>query len=291
MNGKEPPSKRSKRDAILIVVYGVDLGRRILLNQTSFVIGRSSTCNLSVDQEAVSRKHAEIAYSRGRYFVYDLRSKNGVRLNDARVTDHPLSDGDKIQIGQTLFIFLRGDDVDKRVEDVIYRLMTVDGLTGAYNKRYFSEALEREHARALRYERRLSVVLFDVDNFDGILAAHGPLAADAALRDIAAAVRLRLRKQDIFGRLGGASFGVLFPEIDLPGALTAAEKVQAIVESTEVRYDLELLSCTASAGVASLSATTATAAALLKAAEVALLDARNSGRGGLGASGNSTCPP
>jgi two-component system, cell cycle response regulator len=299
MNGAEPPSRRRKRDASLVVVYGVELGRRVPLNQTKFIIGRSSTCDLQIDQDGVSRKHAEIAYSRGRYYVYDLRSTNGVRLNDQRVTEQPLSDGDRIQIGRTIFTFLRGDDIDTRVEDVIYRLLTVDGLTGAHNKRYFSEALEREHARALRYERRLSLVLFDVDSFDRILLAHGPLVADAVLRDVAQAVRLRLRKQDILGRLAGASFGILLPEIDLRGALTAAEKVQAVVESIEVSCETKVLSCTVSAGVASLSpsklpsnaSTSATPDTLLKEAETALDDAKSSGTSGLGVYGNPTCPP
>jgi two-component system cell cycle response regulator len=290
-NGKEPASKRSKRDASLVVVYGAELGRRVLLDQPSFTIGRSSSCDLPIYQDAVSRKHAEIAYARGRYSVYDLRSRNGTRLNDERVTEHALSDGDKIQIGQTIFTFLRGDDVDKRYQDEIYRVMTVDGLTGAYNKRYFGEALERETARALRYERRLSLVLFDVDRFDQILAEHGPLAADTLLRDVATAVRVRLRRQDILGRLGGSSFGVLLPEIDLAGALTTAEKVQAIVDGAEIHYDLATLSCTVSAGVAALPLSDPTPQSLLQAAQTALVDAKNSGISGLGVAGSSTCRP
>jgi two-component system, cell cycle response regulator len=283
--------KSRRHGASLVVVYGIELGRRILLDQASFTIGRSSRRDMFIDQEAVSRKHAEIAYTKGRYVIYDQRSRNGTRVNDHRVTEQTLEDGDKIQVGQTVMSFLFGPDVETRYRDQIYRLMTVDGLTGTYNKRYFGDALEREYARALRYERRLSLVLFDIDGFDQTLVEHGPLAADAVLRDIAAAVRAKLRQQDILGRLDGGSFGILLPEIDLAGAITAAEKVRSVAEHAEVGYELARLSTTVSAGVATLTSAEGSHQALLTLAQSALLDAKKSGVNGLAISGNSSCPP
>lgn len=289
--GPVTAGQRSKRrDASLIVVYGIELGRRILLEQTTFTIGRSSRCDLFVDQESVSRKHAEIAYARGRYVLSDQGSSNGTHVNDERITERALNDGDKIQIGQTVFTFLDGDDVERRYQDQIYRVMTVDGLTGAYNGRYFSDALERECARALRYERPLSIVLFDVDGFVKTQAEHGPLAADAVLRGVATAVRPKLRKQDILGRLAAeGSFGVLLPEIDLDGALKAAEKVRAIAEGAAVLYDWVTLRCTLSLGVAALSKAEATHGALLALAEAALADASSLGGNRLRAAKDSAC--
>jgi two-component system cell cycle response regulator len=283
--------KNKQKGASLVVVYGVELGRRILLDQTSFSIGRSSRRDMFIDQQAVSRKHAEIVYTKGRYVIYDQRSRNGTRVNDQRVTEQTLEDGDKIQVGQTVMSFLFGPDVETRYRDQIYRLMTVDGLTGTYNKRYFGDALEREYARALRYERRLSLVLFDIDGFDQTLVEHGPLAADAMLRDIAAAVRAKLRQQDILGRLDGGSFGILLPEIDLAGAITAAEKVRSVAEQAEVGYELAPLSTTVSAGVATLTSAEGSHQALLMLAQSALLDAKKSGMNGLAISRSSSCPP
>jgi two-component system, cell cycle response regulator len=287
----EGERKNKRRGASLVVVYGVELGRRILLDQTNFSIGRSSRRDMFIDQEAVSRKHAEIVYTKGHYVLYDQRSRNGTRVNDVRVTECTLADGDKIQVGRTVLSFLSGPDVETRYRDQIYRLMTVDGLTGAYNKRYFGDALEREYARALRYERRLSLVLFDVDGFDQTLLEHGPIAADAVLRDVARAVLAKLRQQDILGRLDGGSFGILLPEIDLSGAITAAEKVRAIAEHAEVGYDLAPLSTTVSAGVATLSNAEETPQALLALAQAALQDAKKAGVNGLGISRDSKCPP
>jgi diguanylate cyclase (GGDEF)-like protein len=295
-SGEGLVQRRNKRyGASLVVVYGIELGRRILLEQTSYSIGRSSRRDLFIDQEAVSRKHAEIVFSKGRYVIYDLRSRNGTRVNDERILEHPLVDGDRIQIGQTVLTFLSGADVETRYRDQIYRLMTVDGLTGAYNKRYFGDALEREYARALRYERRLSIVLFDIDSFQETVLEHGPVAADAVVRDVGGAVRAKLRQQDILGRLDGGSFGLLLPEIDLAGATAAAEKVRSIVARTEIRYELARLSATVSAGVASLSSLSSsegTPAALIALARRALVEAKISGSaGGLSLSKDSSCPP
>jgi diguanylate cyclase (GGDEF)-like protein len=132
-------------------------------------------------------------------------------VNDERITEHLLSDGDKIQIGETVLTFLSGRGIEKRYQDVIYRLMTVDRPTGAYNRRYFSDALERECARALRDGVPLSLVLFEIDGFASIVAQDGPLAAETVLRAILPPVRAKLRQKDILGRLSSKEFAVLCP--------------------------------------------------------------------------------
>jgi two-component system, cell cycle response regulator len=293
LRGDGADGRKSKgRQASLVVVYGTELGRRIVLDQTSFTIGRSSRRDLFIDEEAVSRKHAEIARSKGQYSIYDLRSRNGTRVNDVRVTERVLVDGDRIQIGQTILAFLSGPHEEARYQEELYRLLTIDVVTGAYNRRYFGDALEREHARALRYARPLSIVLFDVDALEPTLAQQGREAVDAVLRQLIPAIRGKLREQDILGRLGDESFGILLPEVDLPGAISAAERVRFIAERTDIRHEeLVPLRATVSAGVASLSASETTAKALLALARIALADAKNSGVNGLGVSRNSTCPP
>jgi two-component system, cell cycle response regulator len=260
-----------------VVVYGTELGRRLPLTRSTFTIGRSSKCDLFIDQEAVSRSHAKIVYGAGRHTLIDLRSSNGTRVNDERISERTLDDGDRIQVGQTLLAFLSGENIETRFQEEIYRLMTVDGLTDVYNKRYFSETLDREHARALRYGRRLSLILFEVDGLDLIKQDQGAIAADAALQQIAGAVRVKLRQQDIFGRLGGGSFGIILPEVDIAGALRAAEKARLIVESTPTAHDGVALSCTLSLGMVTLSKSVGMPADLLAAAEGALEKARLGG--------------
>jgi two-component system, cell cycle response regulator len=279
-----------RQEASLVVVYGTELGRRLPLTQSTFTIGRSKKCDLFIDQEAVSRSHAEIVLERGRHTLIDLRSSNGTRVNDERITARKLDDGDRIQVGQTLLAFLSGENVEIRFQEQIYRLMTVDGLTDVYNKRYFSETLDREHARAIRYQRRLSLILFDVDGLDRIHDEHGGIAVDAALQQIARAVRVKLRQQDIFGRLGGGSFGIILPEIDIEGACKAAEKARLIVEGTPKEHDGVTLTCTLSLGIAALSTKVATPADLLAAAREALEAARRGGGNHVAVFEDEGCP-
>ena len=126
---------------------------------------------------------------------------------------------------------MSGANLEANYHEEIYRLMTVDALTQVYNKRYFSEALEREYNRALRYKRELSLFLFDIDHFKTVNDEHGHLAGDAVLRLVAAEVKPRLREQDIFARVGGEEFAALLPEISARRArLATAEKVRKIVE-------------------------------------------------------------
>jgi diguanylate cyclase (GGDEF)-like protein len=244
-----PAPRARPREANLVVVYGTDLGRRIAVQRTVFTIGRSTKCDLFIDHEAVSRAHAEIIHESGRHVIVDLRSRNGTRVNDERITERALEDGDRIQVGRTLLSFLSGAEIETRYQEEIYRLMTMDGLTAVYNKRYLSETLEREQARAIRYERPLSLILFEVDGLKAIRAAHGAIASDGVLQRVAAAIRGKLRQQDIFGRLDGGSFGIVLPEIDAEGAHRAAEKTRLIVEAMPKSHEGKELAFALSLGV------------------------------------------
>jgi pSer/pThr/pTyr-binding forkhead associated (FHA) protein len=144
----------------LVVVYGDELGRKFELDRPTIIIGRSAGADIRVDHETVSRAHAELVGDGARVELRDLGSMNGTWVNDDRVKDVRLADHDLIKIGATIFKFLSGSNVERAYYEEIYRVMTVDGLTGAYNKRYLMEALGREVARSARYGRDLSLVLF-----------------------------------------------------------------------------------------------------------------------------------
>ncbi|HLK37655.1 MAG TPA: GGDEF domain-containing protein [Polyangiaceae bacterium] len=264
-------------EACVIVIYGPDLGKRLQLGTAPFEIGRSAGNDLFLDQESISRHHARIAFDGKQYWVSDLNSTNGTFVNDEPIREQRLRDGDQIRVGRSILKFMTGENIEVHYHEEIYRLMTVDGLTQAYNRRYFDEALEREFNRSKRYQRALSLIMMDIDHFKQVNDTHGHLAGDGLLRQIAGAVKPRLRAQDIFGRTGGEEFGVLLPEIGLDGATTTAEKVRGIVEATPVRFDQQLLRCTVSLGVATLQ-DDATPQELYKRADDRLYEAKEKGR-------------
>src|SRR5256714_3882546 len=98
------------------------------------------------------------------------------------------------------------------------QLADLDSLTGLHNRRYFHEALARECARAHRYERKLALIVFDLDDFKDVNDRIGHLAGDAVLAEAAERVRDVVRTADTACRVGGDEFAVILPESSLEDA-------------------------------------------------------------------------
>ena len=266
------------RAAYLIVIYGADLGKRVALGLGAVEAGRSSKCDISIDQESVSRRHARIFWDGASYRVRDLGSTNGTYVNDVLVNERPLEDGDQIKIGRTILKFMTGTNIEASYHEEIYRMMTYDGLTQIFNKRYFHEALGREISRARRYSRELSLVIFDIDHFKQKNDTYGHLAGDAILRDLAAAVRTKLRREDVFARVGGEEFAIIAPEVGLQGAREVGEKARVVVESTSFKFEQQVIPTTISVGVATWVGPDEPAEQLYRRADGALYTAKQGGR-------------
>jgi len=82
-----PPQTPKHQDACLVVIYGDDLGRRIPLGAEPCIIGRSSKCEVQIDQESVSRNHARLVRGGSGYSIRDLGSTNGTYVNDEIVDE------------------------------------------------------------------------------------------------------------------------------------------------------------------------------------------------------------
>jgi diguanylate cyclase (GGDEF)-like protein len=275
----QAPKKIEAREACLVIIYGDDLGRRIPLGPEPCIIGRSSKCDVQLDQESVSRNHARIARNGNVYGVRDLGSTNGTYVNDDIVQEEQqLRDGDQVKVGRTIFKFIVGGNVESVYYEEIYRLMTVDGLTDLHNKRFFTEALEKEIARGKRYERGFSLVLFDIDHFKKINDTFGHLAGDAVLRQLGALVKTRLRHTDIPARTGGEEFAIIVPEVGLEGARILADKLRRGVEEALFRFEGTIIPVTISLGVAEWDPAIETPEALVQQADERLYAAKHGGR-------------
>lgn len=126
----------------------------------------------------------------------------------------------------------------------------IDVLTGLFNCRWLTEALEREIRRAERFRSRLSVIQIDLDDFKSVNDCFGHLTGDALLRHAASRIRAGLRTVDAAVRTGGDEFVVLLPETDLSGARHVGERVLAAIRDNPPVIGDRPLPMTASVGAA-----------------------------------------
>ena len=143
--------------------------------------------------------------------------------------------GDQLKVGRTILKFIVGDDKEAQYHEEIYRLMTTDGLTQLHNKRYFDEMLDREVARAKRYKRTFSLLVFDIDHFKKVNDRFGHLGGDAILRQLGAVLLGRLRVNDVLARIGGEEFALITPEVGLDGATELAGKINRLIRRHTLR--------------------------------------------------------
>jgi two-component system, cell cycle response regulator len=264
----------------LVVFYGKNLGKRYFLDHTEQILGRSDSVAIQVDQESVSRQHARILTERGHARVADLGSTNGTYVNEQRTSEAELRDGDLLRIGQTIFKYLSGSNIESKYHEEIYRLTTIDGLTQAFNKRYFLEALGRELNRAQRYDRQIALAMFDIDHFKKINDKYGHLAGDFVLRELAGVVHQNIRRDDIFARYGGEEFALVLPEIDKLGAEQVCEKLRARVEGQPFVFNTHKIPVTVSLGIRALVTGEAAidATQFIADADAKLYEAKQGGR-------------
>ena len=159
-------------------------------------------------------------------------------------------------------------------------MAVTDGLTGLHNRRYFDSHLETLFERAEARRRPLSLMITDIDRFKSINDKHGHDGGDDVLREFAARLRQNVRGIDLACRFGGEEFIIVMPDTEFAIAQKVAERVREQIASTPfpIGKDGKTIDVTVSVGVSSLQPPHDTARALLKRADVALYEAKNSGR-------------
>lgn len=153
-------------------------------------------------------------------------------------------------------------------------LADLDALTGLHNRRYFHEVFEREIARAQRYNRRLSLIVVDLDDFKAVNDRVGHLSGDSVLAEVASRIRSAVRSADIPCRVGGDEFAVILPECARSEAERLARRIAGTVHARAIGQT-GLLNL--SAGVAELRPDEG-AAALFERADEALYRAKELGK-------------
>jgi two-component system, cell cycle response regulator len=243
-------------------------------------LGRGTNVTFHIPDSQISRRHAHLFVDGDEFTVKDLESTNGTFVNGERVVSHRVTDGDTIRLGHTTALRLTLlSKVDGELQKQMFESALRDGLTKAYNKRFFETRLEEEVAYAVRQDARLALLMFDLDHFKRINDTYGHLAGDFVLAEIGTLVSVTSRREDIFARIGGEEFAIIARGLTRAQGMEFGERLRHAIHAHAFQYEGRVLPVTASLGVACIPDSGASsAAALTGAADAALYRAKTSGR-------------
>ena len=165
-----------------------------------------------------------------------------------------------------------------RHSEELERLATTDSLTELFNRRHFLAMAHAEWERFQRYQRPLSLLILDIDNFKSVNDRYGHAVGDEAIKAVTRCCTGAKRASDIVGRIGGEEFAILLPETDAsPAGVVAGRILERISEEVLSAHSIHFR-VTASIGAATASLGMSDFDALMRSADEALYRAKNDGR-------------
>ena len=250
------------------------------VNGTETYIGRDESCDITIQDSSISRKHAQISLKNGQYVVTDLGSTNGTYVNEKRVHTAIVEPGDRVQFGGFIFKFMAANHIEMQYHEAVYSMMTRDGLTGTLNKRFFLDIIGREFQKALHRQSGLCLIMLDIDHFKSVNDTHGHLAGDEVLKEVSQRIGAVVAQHDVFARYGGEEFAILAAGVSLDEATEIAERCRAAIEATHFETSVGSLPVTISMGVAEFAdlENPLSEEDLIQAADRKLYDAKRGGR-------------
>lgn len=207
-----------------------------------------------------------------------------VRSGDSKPMDLNMSDGTVARChlavlpdGGRMLIYSDVTDIVRNAQE-LERLATTDGMTGIYNRRHFMTLADREWNKARRYDRPLSLLMMDVDNFKSINDTYGHPAGDGVLVHLANLLGSGKRAPDVLARIGGEEFALLLPETDLSQAYVLAERLRHNAATHPLLAGDQMIKPTISIGISVQSPEVLSISQLMSAADRALYNAKRTGR-------------
>jgi two-component system cell cycle response regulator len=275
------PTGGVKRDrAYLVVLAGASVGEMYKVDGDKTIIGRGQKAQVRLLDDGISREHAQLVTEGSKIFLEDLGSTNGTFCNGLKVDRRELADGDKILVGSTTILkFTYHDNLDEIFQKQMYESALRDGLTKAFNKKYFTDRLESELTFSLRHGSPLVLVMFDIDHFKKVNDTHGHQAGDLVLSEISTLLTGALRAEDVFARYGGEEFAVICRGTDLTQASIVGERMRKAVEKHRFVHEGTPIPVTISVGIAGLpDEAVKDATDLVSRADKALYQSKHGGR-------------
>jgi diguanylate cyclase (GGDEF)-like protein len=134
----------------------------------------------------------------------------------------------------------------------LYKLATVDGLTGLFVRSFFDVQIQKEFLRAVRYNDQVAYMMSDIDHFKIFNDTYGHQMGDRVLRMVSDEIKRSIRNVDIAARYGGEELCVILPNTGRDGAMLIAERVRSNIEALSIPYEGKEIKITVSIGVSSI---------------------------------------
>ena len=268
------------RDSCLVRISPASVNSALFpLGKSPVTFGRSGSNTIELVDDYASRLHATLERDGDVYIIRDAGSLNGTYVNDERIQTRTLRSADRVRMGNHIYKFLSSDHIEVAYHEAVYQMMTLDALTQVYNRRYFEDALQREVLRSARHGRSIALIMMDVDHFKNINDKFGHLVGDEVLRTIGKRIRNRVRRDEVFARIGGEEFALVMVETDLAECIRTAEQLRQLISHQPIETAAGDLDITISLGVAHAAGLQPTDPGdLMSRADEQLFIAKRSGR-------------
>jgi diguanylate cyclase (GGDEF)-like protein len=248
------PNPHVRSHAALFTLAGSQQGALFPVHGTNVWLGRSPDLSISLDDDAVSARHAHITRRLDGYYLHDADSRNGTFVNGQHITQpYRLIDGDHVQLGNTILRFSMLDELEERALSNLFELTVRDPLTRAYNRRYLDAHLPSELAFAARRGMPVSILLVDIDKFKSVNDSYGHAVGDLVLQLVATSIQRLLRPYDALCRFGGEEFVVVARDTSSRNGEILADRIRHHVAALTFEVPEGRASVTVSIGVASIS--------------------------------------
>lgn len=205
--------------------------------------------------------------------VFDKKLIGGICFYTRQDMDYASFRYFDIMISELLAIFkMKYQYTEKEFMSVL------DGLTGLYNRRQFEISLEQEHNRSKRHPSDFSLAILDIDFFKKVNDTYGHQYGDYVLKTVADLMKSAFRKTDLLYRYGGEEMVMIMPETNIEGAIIPVQRLRRMVEEYDFEYNGVKAKVTVSMGLTMNYQEFSSPAEILKSADEALYQAKESGR-------------